>query len=297
MIAEAKAVSKLNLYLKVTARRPDRYHELATLFLPLGCPADRITIDFDAEPGIRVKSSLPGLPENLENLAGRAALAFADAAGLRPAWSIRLEKEIPVAAGMGGGSADAGTVLAMLAVHYGGVSKTELAALALTLGADVPFFLAPRAAVATGVGDRIAPIEGRLSIPPLLVVNPHFPVSAKWAYTNLDRARIGDDPERRLPRLIEALRGGDAEAAASLLYNDLAFALYEKFPLLRQLRDLMNANGALNSQITGSGPTMFAVCRTIDDRTRLAARLRETFSPETLTVFENIPAGPMEIPQ
>lgn len=297
MIAEAKAVSKLNLYLKVTARRPDRYHELATLFLPLGCPADRITIDFDAEPGIRVKSSLPGLPENLENLAGRAALAFADAAGLRPAWSIRIEKQIPVAAGMGGGSADAGTVLAMLATHYTGVSKAELAALALTLGADVPFFLAPRAAVATGVGDRIAPIEGTLTIPPLLVVNPHFPVSAKWAYTNLDRARIGDDPERRLPRLVEALRRGDAETTAALLYNDLAFALFEKFPLLRELRDFMNANGALNSQTTGSGPTMFAVCRTIDDRARLAARLRETFSPETLTVFEEIPAGPMEIPQ
>lgn len=295
MIAEVKAVSKLNLFLKVTSRRPDRYHEIETLFLPLGFPADRIEIDFDAAPGIRVSSSLPGLPENLENLAGRAALAYADAAGLRPAWTIRIEKQIPVAAGMGGGSADAGAVLSLLASHFGRVSKEDLAALALTLGADVPFFLAPRAAVATGVGDRITPIDGELIVPPLLAVNPRFPVSAKWAYLNLDRGRIGEDPERRLPRLIEALRAGDAETVASQLHNDLAFALFDKFPLLRQLRDFMNANGALNSLITGSGPTMFAVCRTLDDRARLAARLRETFSPETLTVFEEIPAGPMEI--
>ena len=128
-----------------------------------------------------------------------------------------------------------------------------------------------------------------------LVVNPHFPVSAKWAYSNLDRSRIGTDPEQRLPRLIAALRAGDAEAAASLLYNDLAFALYEKFPLLRLLREFMNANGALNSQITGSGPTMFAICRTIEDRIRLAEHLRRAFSPETLTVFEDIPTGILEI--
>lgn len=297
MIAEAKAVSKLNLFLKVTARRPDRYHDLQTLFLPLACPADRVSIDFDAAPGIRVKSSLPGLPENLENLAGRAALAYAEAGRLTPSWTIRIEKSIPVAAGMGGGSSDAGTVLSLLAARYGRVPEKELAALALTLGADVPFFLAPRAAVATGVGEQIVPVEGMLTIPLLLVVNPHFPVSAKWAYANLDRARIGADGERRLPRLIDALRAGDAEATAGLLHNDLAFALYGKFPLLRQLRDFMNANGALNSQITGSGPTMFAVCRTVDDRARLAARLRETFSPETVTVFEEIPAGPMEIPR
>ena len=295
MIAEAKAVSKLNLYLKVTARRPDRYHDLETLFLPLGYPADRITIDFDAAPGIRLSSSLAGLPEDLGNLAGRAALAYADAARISPPWSIHIEKQIPVAAGMGGGSADAGTVLSLLSAHYGRVAHDDLAALALTLGADVPYFLSPRAATATGVGDRIAPIDGILTVPLLLVVNPHFPVSAKWAYTNLDRSRIGEDSEQRLPRLIAALRAGDAESVAQLLHNDLAFALYEKFPLLRQLREFMNANGALNSQITGSGPTMFAICRTQEERTRLAARLRETFSSETITVFEEIPTGILEI--
>ena len=295
MIAEANAVSKLNLYLKVTARRPDRYHDLETLFLPLTSPADRIVIDFDAAPGIRVSSSLAGLPENLENLAGRAALAYADASGVRPTWAIHIEKRIPVTAGMGGGSSDAGTVLSLLAAHYGRVAPDDLAALALTLGADVPFFLRPRAATATGVGDQITPIDGILTMPLLLVVNPHFPVSAKWAYSNLDRSRIGPDPEQRLPRLIAALRAGDAEAAASLLYNDLAFALYEKFPLLRLLREFMNANGALNSQITGSGPTMFAICRTIEDRIRLAEHLRRAFSPETLTVFEDIPTGILEI--
>ena len=87
----------LILFLKVTARRPDRYHELETLFLPLQRPADRITLEFGTGAGIRVSSNVPELPENLENLAGRAALAYADAAGIRPAWTIHIEKRIPVA--------------------------------------------------------------------------------------------------------------------------------------------------------------------------------------------------------
>lgn len=119
--------SKINLYLKVLKRRPDRYHELETLFLPLDTPADRVTLDFVDTPGIRVCSSLAGLPENLENLAGRAALAYADMAGIAPAWSIRIEKEIPVAAGMGGGSSNAAAVLRLLNRHYGKLSSEELA--------------------------------------------------------------------------------------------------------------------------------------------------------------------------
>ena len=111
MIEREFSQSKLNLFLKVTARRPDGYHELETLFLPLPYPADVITVDYDGAPGIRVTSSLPGLPENLENLAGRAALAYAEAAGILPSWTIHIEKVIPVAAGMGGGSSDAGAGL------------------------------------------------------------------------------------------------------------------------------------------------------------------------------------------
>ncbi len=277
--------SKINLYLKTLRRRPDRYHEIETLFLPLDVPADRISLDFVNAPGIRLTSSLPGLPENLENLAGRAALAYSDMAGIPAAWSIRIEKAIPVAAGMGGGSSNAAAVLRLLNDHYGKLSEKDLAALAVTLGADVPFFLQNRPAIATGIGEIFRYPAGELIAPPILVVNPRFPVSSKWAYCNIAPERIGADRSGRLDRLVEALRGNDPKGVAENLHNDLAAALYKKFPLLSLLRDFMLEHGALNAEITGSGPSLFAVCPTAESRTSLAHAVADAF--ESVSVFEN----------
>ncbi len=283
------SISKLNLYLKVLARRPDGYHELETLFLPLAAPSDRISIDTDAAPGIRVASSLAGLPENLENLAGRAALGYADLTGLAPSWSIRIEKRIPVAAGMGGGSSNAAAVLSLLNGRFRRLSEKELAALALTLGADVPFFLRARPAVATGVGEIFRYPAGSWSPPPMLVVNPRFPVSAKWAYRHLDPARIGRDDSGKLERLLDGLRRGDAGLVAANLHNDLAPAICRKFPLLAEWKEFMNRNGALNTEVTGSGPTLYAVCGSPEGRRHLAEALRRRFSPVAAEIFDEIP--------
>ena len=289
MVLSGDSFSKLNLYLKVVARRPDRYHEIETLFLPLPEPADRISIDLEGAPGIRVVSTLPELPENLENLAGRAALAYADLAGVEPRWSIRIEKRIPVAAGMGGGSSDARTVLVLLNRHFRKLPEEKLAALALTLGADVPFFLRPRPAIATGVGEAFRVLDGEWAPPPLLVINPRFPVSAKWAYTHLDPARIGREDSGRLERLLAGLRTGDAAMVAENLHNDLAPALYRKFPLLGEWRQFMLRNGALHVEITGSGPTLYAVCATVGERRRLGEALRRRFPAEVAGIFDEIP--------
>lgn len=275
--------SKINLYLKTLRRRPDRYHEIETLFLPLDAPADRITLDFVDAPGIRVGSSTPGLPENLENLAGRAALAYSDMAGIPAAWSIRIEKAIPVAAGMGGGSSNAAAVLRLLNDHYGKLSEKDLAALAVTLGADVPFFLQDRPAIATGIGEIFRYPTGELTAPPLLLVNPRFPVSSKWAYCNIAPDRIGTDRSGKLERLVEALRNNDPKGVADNLHNDLAAALYRKFPLLSILRDFMLEHGALNAEITGSGPTLFAVCPTPAALASLKTALAGAF--ESITIL------------
>jgi len=277
--------SKINLYLKTLRKRPDRYHEIETVFLPLDSPADRISLDFDDKPGIRVTSTLPGLPENLENLAGRAALAYSDMAGISPAWSFKIEKVVPVAAGMGGGSSNAAAVLRLLNGHYGKLREEELAALALTLGADVPFFLQDHVAVATGIGEIFHYPKGELFAPPLLIVNPHFPVSAKWAYCNIAPELIGPDRSEKLDRLLDALRDNDPEGVAKNLHNDLAPALYGKFPLLSILRDFLVEHGALNAEITGSGPSLFAVCATAGDRAGLRKSLTGAF--ESISIFEN----------
>lgn len=286
MSSQGISCAKLNLFLKVTKRRPDGFHELETLFLPVTSPADQITIDFDAAPGIRVRTNCPGLPENLENIAGRAALAYAEAAGIAPAFDIFIDKQIPIAAGMGGGSANAGTVLRLCDAHFGAVPSGELAQLALTLGADVPFFLAPRLVAATGVGEIFDYPQGDFTPPPLLIVNPNFPVSAKWAYRHLAKEHIGEDPRKRLSHIVEALRCGDAEMMADNLHNDLAFALYEKFPFLRLLKKFMCKHGALNAEITGSGSTLFAVCRNTEKLRELKTALTEYFSADALRIWE-----------
>lgn len=253
------AESKINLYLKVTAKRADGYHELKTLFLPLAEPSDEVALDFAA--GIfQLECDDPALPSGGSNLAGRAALLYAEESGIAPEWCVRIVKRIPVAAGMGGGSADAAAVLRILNRLYHRFSAEELAQMALSLGADVPFFLEPLAGFATGVGENLEPFDFAMPDLPILIVNPRFPVSAKWAFTHLDPARIGADDGGRTERLASALRAGDLAGVAENLHNDLAFALYDKFPLLVSLRDDLCRNGALNAEITGSGPTLYAIC-------------------------------------
>ena len=231
-----KVPGKVNLYLKVTGKRPDGYHELSTLFLPLSAPADEVTLEA-GPPGIELASDFRAEGDNLML---RAARRYAERAGLEPAWRLTLVKNIPVAAGLGGGSADAAAVLRLLNDRYRALDPASLAALAAELGADVPFFLDPVAAMASGIGDRLSPLGSAPPLP-LVLVNPRFPVSARWAYRALDPARIGRDETGRPERLVEAVKRGDPAAVAAELFNDLAPALYRKFPLLRELRDFLLA--------------------------------------------------------
>ncbi len=272
-----QAPGKINLFLKVTGRRSDGFHDLLTLFVPVAAPADTLDVDWNAAPGVGLDCSAPGVPGGVENLAGLAALRYAERSGIAPAWHIRLDKKIPVAAGMGGGSSDAGTLLRNLENRFGALGEARLAALALELGSDVSFFLNPAPAVARGRGEALAMLDFTLPELPLLLVNPRFPVSARWAYTHLLTERIGAGDEA-LERLLAVLRSGDLEAIGCSFHNDLAFALFRKFPLLAMLRDAMRECGALGVEISGSGPTLFALCRDVAHRTLLRTALERDFA-------------------
>ncbi len=280
------AIAKLNLYLKVVGKRPDGYHKLHTLFYPVTRLADSLRLD-DGEPGIRLEAEgLDRIGEAGDNLVVRAALLYAARTGIEPAWSFRLVKRIPVAAGMGGGSSDAAAALRLLNHRYQALAPEKLAAAALELGADVPYFLAPAVGFATGVGENFTPLDGVKADLPILIVNPRFPVSAKWAYCHLDPALIGEDREDRAGRLAGALRRNDPAGVAANLHNDLAPALYRKFPLLGILRDFLRRNGALNAEITGSGSSMYAITPDRDALARLTGLTREKFG-DTLFLFES----------
>ena len=155
-----KAPAKLNLLLRITGKRADGFHELVTLFHPVERIADRIRMDLASpSPGITMACSHPDVPADSSNLIVKAASAFAQKMGLSPAWHLELVKNIPIAAGMGGGSSDAGTVLRFLAEHFPGCSGRELNALAASIGADVPFFLDPCDAAGRGIGEKYGRTE------------------------------------------------------------------------------------------------------------------------------------------
>lgn len=273
--------SKVNLSLAVTAKRPDGYHDLDSLFFPFREPSDEVGIeDAPAASGIVIRCDTPGVPlEPEKNLCGKAVFAYSRAAGMDvPGLVIHLEKNIPVAAGMGGGSADCATVLRLLQERFRALPESRLEEIAFSLGADVPFFLNPRPSRVTGAGERIAPVEGLPEHLPLLLAAPRFPVSAAWAYRHMDLARAVAEPPRT-NELIDSLRRRDYEAAAQFMRNDLEHALFDKFPLPVLLRDFLLEQGALRVMVSGSGPTLLALFRDDDAAQGARARAASEFDP------------------
>ena len=268
--------SKVNLSLAVTAKRPDGYHDLDSLFYPFRDPSDEITLeDAPAASGVAIRCNAPGVPlEPEKNLCGKAVCAYCKAAGMDvPGLVIYLEKHIPVAAGMGGGSADGATVLKLLQERFRALSESQLENAAFSLGADVPFFLTPRPSHVTGAGEHHTPVEGLPEHLPLLLAAPQFPVSAAWAYKHMDLQRAISTPPQT-NELIDAFRHRDYESAAQFMRNDLEHALFIKYPLLVLLRRFLLENGALRVMVSGSGPTILALFR--DDAAAQAAYARAT---------------------
>lgn len=264
--------SKINLFLHITGQRSDGYHELEMLFYPLREPADTVTLSRTSGSGITLRTDRADIPADGRNLCVKALLAFCRAAGIKPeGFEITLEKTIPVAAGMGGGSSDAAAVLRLLQQQYPArLTEIQLAEIALSLGADVPFFLNPVPAAAGGIGEKLTPLADMPPELPILIDAPGFPVSAKWAYKN--KRKVSPPAPGQMAELIKKLRDRDFAAAADLMHNDLEDAVFEKFPILEKRKaDLLSA-GACRVMMTGSGPTLFAMFDSFAARDRAAIK-------------------------
>ena len=250
---ETNCGCKVNLRLKVTGKRADGLHELSSCFIYLPCPGDKLSV---TEHNAPLTLSCPGFPEleNQHNLLWKAAMLFAEKSRIVPSWHIMLEKRVPMAAGLGGGSADAGALLAMLNRRYQSLSDNELNETAFALGADVPFFLHRQPAWVTGAGEKIEYLENLTELPEILIVYPAFPVSAKWAYTHLDKAVIGaEDKDIKAAFLNGSVQWNE------FCRNDLAPAVVKKFPLITVLMEFLKNSGAAAVQMSGSGPSVFAL--------------------------------------
>jgi len=240
------APAKVNLFLHVTGNRSDGYHTLHSCFLPLAY-GDEMQFFFDESPGIRLACDIPELTGG-NNLAVKAAKRYCEMFSLEPACRIVLRKKIFCAAGLGGGSSDAAQTLLAFEKHYRCAGEETLKQLALTLGADVPFFLNPRPAIAGGIGETLQPIAWSQPFD-ILLANPRFPVSTKEAYRNCRIAAAPELPEDWTARPEE------------FIVNTLAERLWTKFPLLEILKQDLLSAGACGAGISGSGPTLFALFR------------------------------------
>lgn len=250
---------KINLYLELLGKRADAYHEIRTVFLPIHDLSDRIEVERTAKPGITLQCTGLETPAGEDNLCCRAAKVFCQHFNIPARHRIFLEKRIPIAAGLGGGSSDAAAVLlSLFELESPGDRKDELHALAAGLGADVPFFLDPRPSLGEGKGELLSPIDMQSPLE-LLLVAPGFPVPVRWSYQHAVRPAEKQAPE--FNRIIDILRHGDSQEIAKIVCNDLEFAVFNKFPLLRMIREALLENGALCAHISGSGPTLFAICK------------------------------------
>ncbi len=265
------APAKVNLGLRIRGRRADGYHLLESLFVPLDL-ADRLSIAVRRVAGgmsapARISLTISGersagVPADASNLAARAAAAFLEAAGQDDlAVEIRLEKRIPSPAGLGGGSSDAGAVLRALAALVPEVLAVEkLAALALGLGADVPFFLDPRPAMVRGVGEKIEAVKGLPSFV-LLLAHPGVGLSTAAVYAAFDALAPALTPSGAGPTVMPPEGPLEPEALARLLVNDLEPAALRLCPPIARLRLQLSDAGAVAVGMSGSGPTLFGVFR------------------------------------
>ena len=262
------APAKLNLRLKITGRRPDGYHELASIMVPVGL-FDHMELQFIEEPGIHMTCRGYSAPANAENLVWRAAQSFFSRIGWRKGLSIALTKRIPVAAGLGGGSSDAAAVLMALnetLCESGPLSPALLAELALKLGADVPFFLKRSPCIAHGIGEILEPVQKWPSLS-YIIVMPDISVSTAKVYEDLDQPSFAfskeDKRELELTTadcydIIRNLEKMPMEVCR-LLENDLERVTASRFPIIREIKQSLTDAGAIGALMSGSGPSVFGV--------------------------------------
>ena len=245
-----KSPAKVNLKLEILRRREDGYHELRTILQKISL-YDTLSVSLRKEKEISISTDHPSLPIGRGNLVYQAAQLILKKSGYKCGLHIDIRKEIPLGAGLGGGSSNAATTLkALNQLLEIGFPTKELLKMGLGIGADVPFFLFDGAAVATGIGERLKKIE----LPDLwyVFINPNFEVSTRWAYQNFILTKRHF--HFNLQGFVKT-----PEEISRLLWNDLEGVVSHKYPQIEGMKKMLLSAGALGALMTGSGPTVFGV--------------------------------------
>lgn len=258
-----KAPAKINLTLEVVGRLPSGYHSIRSVLVRLDKLADTIELAIARDgSGITLATTSKLIPVDRTNLGHRAAAAYLSATGETAAIDIRIVKNIPVAAGLGGGSSDAAAVLVGLNRCFKALSSRELEALGGEIGKDVPFFIRDvNAARVSGMGERITPIGALLPMR-FLIVHPGIAISTAdayraiaqrvWFMSSAARADISSAMAR-------AMKAGDVSRIAATLFNDFEASMEPAHPVIKEIKQALLAFGARGALMSGSGSTVFGI--------------------------------------
>lgn len=268
-----RAMAKINLGLDVIGKREDGYHEVRMIMQTVKM-YDLLEIRKKQTPGISLSTNLPYVPSDERNLVYKAAKLLMDEFHVEEGLSMKLTKYIPVAAGMAGGSSDAAAAfVGVNRLFRLGLSQEELMERAVQVGADVPYCVMRGTALAEGIGEKLTPL------PPMpesfvLIGKPGINVSTKTAYENLRLDSIKFRPD--IDGMIGDIRNGDLYAMTEKMQNVFEPGIMGKYPVVGQIRDLMEERGALKAMMSGSGPTVFGIFEDRDKLNAAAAALKKS---------------------
>lgn len=272
---QLKSRAKINLSIDVLGRRDDGYHLVEMIMQTIDL-YDRIKISALNEDKIVIKSKSLDIPLNDDNIVYKAADLIKNKFNINSGVEIYIEKNIPVAAGMAGGSSNAAGVLVGLNQLWNlGLSEEELKAIGLKLGADVPFCISGQAALAENIGEKLTKIDGLDEDTFILVCKPELFVSTKEIYEDIDSKEIKRRPDNKL--LINLLKEKDIDGLSRNMYNVLEEVTKDKYPVIDKIEKIMMRNNALGSMMSGSGPTVFGLYSKLEDAERCKEILLQEF--------------------
>lgn len=251
-----KALAKINLGLDVVRRREDGYHEVRMIMQTIHL-YDRLDIKRTQEPGIQIQTNLSFLPVNENNLIYKAAKLLMDEFSITDGVSVKLDKRIPVAAGMAGGSTDAAAMLIGVNRLFSlGLTKRQLMERGVQIGADVPYCIMRGTALAEGIGEALSPLPPMVKCP-VLIAKPSISVSTKFVYQNLKLDDTTIHPD--IDRLIDDIKAKSLHDIAAHMGNVLETVTIPNYPVIDEIKKHMLSNGAVGAMMSGSGPTVFGL--------------------------------------
>lgn len=274
-----RALAKINLGLDILGKREDGYHEVRMIMQTIQM-YDVLEMKKKKIPGISLAVNYPFIPSDERNLVYKAAKLLMDEFQVKGGVTIRLEKFIPVAAGMAGGSSDAAaTLVGINRLFKLGLSERELMDRAVKIGADVPYCIMRGTALAEGIGEKLT---GITQVPEcfVLIGKPGINVSTRAAYESLNLSGIQNHPD--IDGMIQDIQNGDLQGMTAKMGNVFEPGIIGQYPVIQEIKDLMESHGALKAMMSGSGPTVFGIFDSQEKMDAAAKILRESNLAKTV---------------